>query len=90
MPAPPEIKVEINDPIFQKVCEDLGLERPVNVILKPAVSRASVLRGTAKWNRTVTIYYGMEKQEVTRLPFVISQVSKTILHELRHQWQFEN
>jgi len=90
MPAPPEIKVEINDPIFQKVCEDLGLEHPVSVVLKPAASRASATRGMAAWNRVITIYYGMEKQEVTRLPFVISQVSKTILHELRHEWQFEN
>jgi len=31
----------------------------------------------------------MEKQEVTRLPFVQSQIVKTILHELRHEWQME-
>jgi len=90
MPAPPEIKVTMNDEVFQKVCLDLGLERPVIMHLKPAASRAQTTRGTAEWDRTITIYYGMEKQEVNRLPFVISQISRTILHELRHEWQFEN
>jgi hypothetical protein len=90
MPAPPEIQVTINDPVFQKVCTDLGLKRPVSMHLKQAPSRGYTTRGHAAWDRTITIYYGLQKQELDRLPFVISQISRTILHELRHEWQFEN
>lgn len=89
MPAPPEIVVTVNQEAFDQVCTDLGLDHPVSLVLKRAASRASVTRGTAGWERVITIYYGLEKQELNRLPFVQSQIVRTILHELRHEWQME-
>ena len=89
MPAPPEIVITINDAVFQQLCKDMGLKRPVSVLLKRASSRGSITRGQAGWERVITIYYGLEKQEITRLPFVQSQIVKTILHEMRHEWQME-
>ena len=89
MPAPPEIVVTVNQEVFEKVCNDLGLERPISLVLKRANSRGQITRGSAGWDTIITIYYGLEKQEITRLPFVQSQIVKTILHELRHEWQME-
>lgn len=89
MPAPPEIVVTVNEDVLLKACDELGLKNPPKFILKRASSRGQITRGSAGWDATITIYYGLEKQELNRLPFVQAQIVRTILHELRHQWQME-
>jgi hypothetical protein len=87
MPAPPEIETTLNQAAFERACNELGLKRSVSVQLRRA-ARGQSTRGEAGPGY-INLYVGLETQEMNRLPFVITQITRTLLHELRHQFQFE-
>lgn len=90
MPAPPEIKVAISQAAFERLCRQLGLKKDYIVTLKRAEWDVSTLRGTAAVDGKVTIYYGIQSQQINKLRYVQAQIVRTVLHEMRHQFQFEN
>ena len=88
MPAPPEIEATFKQEAFERACVELGLKRPVRLELRRSNS-GGITRGEAAPGQ-ILIYVGLESQEMNRLLFVTTQITRTVLHELRHEWQFEN
>lgn len=77
---------EINEERYREVCERLGLLSPPRVRFTPAASDC-IVKGEIDRN-AITIYLGNLSQHVERLPRVNRDIAFTLLHELRHAYQY--
>ena len=93
------ITMEVNPEELAKLCEDLQLHSPVTIRFDygSPIGRASyiegpvVLGGTySPRDRVVTMYMDGLDSATKRLPFIVKQLRRIILHEFRHAHQFDN
>lgn len=87
MPAPPEIAITLDDIAFAKALPELGIRELVTVRFRAA--KDDRLWGQQRGHE-VHIFYGNSFQTSNRLIFVANNITRTLLHELRHVWQEEN
>ena len=83
------MQITLNEEKLSELYDELGLKRRPVIRLTAAPNADHATRGTATGN-SITITYGLRSQAVDRLHFVQSQIVRTLLHEIRHIWQFEN
>jgi hypothetical protein len=98
MPPSPILTVSINPAKLAEVIALLGLEDPprIHLIRTPPPTRhyggrTMVVYGEADYARhRVNVYTAIEQFDHERLPFVASEMGRTLLHELRHFHQLQN
>ncbi len=90
MPPSPRITVTLNEVRFKALCESLKLhtEPTVRFVQKPVSSGSARLQGTYSMGK-VSIFFGFPNEELESLRFVASEITATLLHEVRHHWQHE-
>lgn len=85
MPAPAEIQITVNEAALVRVCTELEIAVPPVRIRTARDKRTLGLQQ----GKTVTIFYGLSDQAASRLLFVTNEITRTLLHELRHVHQLE-
>ena len=91
MPPSPRIKATLNEQAYEDVCKQLDIRMPTISFINGMKSDGRVAWGDfhpVKWQ--VRIYLGLDQYEHDKLRFCQSECVRTILHELRHAWQFQH
>jgi hypothetical protein len=90
VPPAPSVKVALRQDEYDRLCNNLGILAPP--LVKIIQSRSSEeLRGTyLQPTNTTTLFAGLRRYERDRLLFAARQLTRTLLHETRHCWQFQN
>ncbi len=90
MPPSPRITVTINEARFRDLCTSLTLNTipSIRFVRKPGSSGPARVQGLYAAGQ-VTIFYGFPEEELERLRFIASEITATLLHEVRHHWQSE-
>jgi len=92
MPPSPRLKVSLVEDRFNDLCARLGIDPPPVRFIPGA--RQTQKHGLTLWGRAdvltgITIYLNIETLEVDRLRYVSRELVETLLHELRHMYQYE-
>lgn len=85
MPSSPEIEVTVDPAAYARACAELRLEREPALHIRAGTSDTT--RGEARPGR-VDLYTGLSRQHHENLRHLTIQLTRTLLHELRHQHQF--
>jgi len=91
MPPSPRIKATLNEQAYEDVCKALDIKMPTISFVNGMKSDGRVAWGDFSpvlWR--VRIYLGLDQYEHDKLRFCQSECVRTILHELRHAWQFQH
>jgi hypothetical protein len=84
-----ELIVEWNGSEMTKLFQFLELKAPVDIDV--VAGRSGEIQGTYdEITRVVTINIGQHLYERSPLPWVIKELRKTVLHELRHVHQYDH
>jgi hypothetical protein len=80
------IHVVLNDPEVDRCCADLGIDRPeIRFIETPD----ELIYGRAlEGPHIAEIRVGLKEQKVNSMRKVVSQLNRTLLHELKHFQQY--
>lgn len=81
------MKFVVNHAEVTRLCNDLDVSVPL-IVIKPAEKKnlhGHYLRAA----RTVTVFVGCELHLSTPLRLLVSDLNRTLLHEIRHHWQYE-
>jgi hypothetical protein len=94
MPPTPIVKVELKQAEYDQLIADLGLEdfKPV-VRISPQNAKRHGGKLYGQWNQennTITVFIGLEEYERDRLTYAMRELTRVILHETRHAWQYYN
>lgn len=80
--------VELNDDALARLYEEQGFRRIPTISILPAIP-GKTKTGDYTPPGFIRLLLHDERMQ-GRLPHVISALNRTLLHELRHHWQFEN
>lgn len=90
MPPSPRIKAAVNEQRYAALCKEMGLTRPPLVRILPGKQignrRTHGSINYASW--TITLNVGVDADAIERLRFIQSEAVATLLHELRHAYQY--
>src|SRR4051794_488801 len=92
MPPSPTIKASLDPHKYVALCEAMGIEYPPAagfVTRGRQGGRRRVHGSYSSTTNTITIYLNMPEQDAEALRFLASELTITLLHELRHRWQDE-
>lgn len=94
MPPSPRIRLQINQERYEDLCMSMGLKGfPRVVFAQDPRNRSERIRFHGSFHRstcTIQISTNISQFERDRLRSVASDLTFTLLHELRHAWQYEN
>ena len=91
MPPSPRIKATLNTQAYEDVCKLLNIRMPVIQFVSGHKKEGQVAWGDFSpvlWR--IRVYLGLDQYEHDKLRFCQSECVRTILHELRHAWQFQH
>lgn len=90
MPPSPRIKVTLDERAWEKVCAELGVTCPTVEFKQGtrAQGGAKVYGDYQPARQHVRIYLGVSEFENDQLRFATTECVRTLLHELRHHWQY--
>jgi hypothetical protein len=91
VPPSPRIKATLNQQAYEDVCKQLDIRMPTITFVNGSKSDGRVAWGDFHpilWR--VRIYLGLDQYEHDKLRFCQSECVRTILHELRHAWQYQH
>jgi hypothetical protein len=93
MPPSPLLNIGLSEPAWDRLCEELGFTR------RPTVTFPSTKRGRhgMTWSGvyhagrdTIEVFTGYDDYTRDRLTSVAYELSRVVLHEARHAWQYRN
>lgn len=89
MPPSPRITITLDEAIYSAACLSLSITPP------PVAFRKSGANGRFRGHyhpasRSITIYHGLDEQNIGALRSLQGELVRTLLHELRHAWQDAN
>jgi hypothetical protein len=90
MPPSPRIKATLNQQAYEDVCRLLDIRMPTISFINGS-RPGQVAWGdfnAASWH--VRIFLALDQYEHDKLRFCQSECVRTILHELRHAWQYQH
>lgn len=93
MPPSPIIKATLNPVAWARLCTELQLDPAPTVRLRTA---GNVVNGERFYGHIsfghdpviITIFLCMDEYDTNQLRFVAGEISRTLLHEARHAWQW--
>src|SRR5690348_14188391 len=81
------MKVELNAANYERACEALGI-RPLRVTFWPGTKPGSAdTRGTWSPAGVIDVYLGAFTESKSNITHLTKAITRTILHELRHEFQ---
>lgn len=98
MPPSPRLKVHIENEKLAALLKDMGLSEPPTVAFRDHIPRGakttysgsgSIFGVYSPAAHSVTIFTEQKQYEFDRLRAVNAELVITLLHELRHAWQFK-
>lgn len=92
MPPSPVITATLNEPRWLELCESIGLNNPptVRIRLTQRPNAAEQVLGThCAVTNSINVNFGFPSDTIERLRFMQSDLVNTLLHEVRHAWQYQ-
>lgn len=85
MPPSPTIKITVNQGVLDLVCSELNIRNPTIRVIQRG---GHILGQYDSATHHIKLMAGVDEQQRGRLPFVQSECVRTLLHELRHGYQY--